>query len=110
MQRIAAGEERAIQPIHWLLEAGAVLTRVSAAGAEDDVLMLQAMGLAVDDSPEVMRRACRLAIDLEQHLFDTTYLAVALENDAVLVTADERYFERSARVGRIVRLAEWQPS
>ena len=110
MRRIAGGEERAIQPVHWLLEVGAVLTRVSAAGAQDDMLMLQAMSLAVDDSPEVIRRACGLAIELEQHLFDTAYHAVAFQNDAVLVTADERYLERSGQVGRIVRLADWRPS
>jgi predicted nucleic acid-binding protein len=109
MQRITAGEERAIQPVHWILEVGAVLTRVSAAGVADDVLMLHAMNLAVDDGPEVVRRACGLAIQLGQHLFDTAYHAVAFENDAVLVTADERYFERSEGIGRIVRLADWQP-
>jgi predicted nucleic acid-binding protein len=75
----------------------------------DDVLMLHAMNLAVDDGPEVVRRACGLAIQLGQHLFDTAYHAVAFENDAVLVTADERYFERSEGIGRIVRLADWQP-
>jgi predicted nucleic acid-binding protein len=110
MRRITDGVERAIQPAHWLLEVGGVLTRERALGAEDDVLMLQAMNLAVDDSPEVMRRACRLAIDLGQHLFDTAYHAVALENDALLVTADERYLEHSGRVGRIVRLAQWEPT
>ena len=110
MRRIAGGEERAIQPAHWLLEVGAVLTRERVLGAEDDVLMLQAMNLAVDDGPEVMRCACRLAVDLRQHLFDTAYHAVAIENDAELVTADERYFERSRQVGRIVRLADWRPS
>jgi predicted nucleic acid-binding protein len=110
MRRIAGGEERAIQPVHWLLEVGAVLTRKRAPGAEDDVLMLQAMNLAVDESPEVIRRACRLAVDLGQHLFDTAYHAVALENaGAVLVTADERYLGKSRQIGRIVGLAEWQP-
>jgi predicted nucleic acid-binding protein len=111
IQRITDGEERAIQPAHWLLEVGAVLTRERALGAEDDVLMLQAMNLAVDDSPEVMRRACRLAVDLRQHLFDTAYHAVALENaGAVLVTADERYLSKGRHVGGIIGLAEWQPS
>ena len=111
MRRIVEGEERSIQPVHWLLEVGAVLTRMSPDSAEQDVLMLQALSLTVDDSPEVVRRACRLAVELEQHLFDAMYHAVALENpDAVLVTADRRYYDKGESLGRIVRLADWRPS
>jgi predicted nucleic acid-binding protein len=111
MRRIVEEEERSIQPVHWLLEVGAALTRISPDSVEDDVLMLQGLSLAVDDSPEVVRRGCRLAVELGQHLFDTMYHAVALENpDAVFVTADERYFEKGEPLGRIARLAEWRPA
>jgi predicted nucleic acid-binding protein len=107
MQQIVEGREPVLQPVHWLVEVGAVLARLSPETAEDDLVMLQALELPVDDSPTVLGRACRLAIDLEQHLFDTLYHAVALElPDATLVTADDRYLRAAAQHGRILRLSD----
>lgn len=110
MQRIVNGEERVVQPAHWLLEVGAALTRISPHSVEEDVLMLEALELPSEKGAQVLQRACRLAVDLKQHLFDTLYHAVALElPDAVFVTADERYLRQSHHLGRIVGLGEWQP-
>jgi predicted nucleic acid-binding protein len=51
---------------------------------------------------------CEMAIQLRQHLFDTLYHAVALETaDAVLITADERYFRAARSIGGIARLKDW---
>lgn len=108
MQRVADGRETVLQPAHWLLEVGAVLARISPRSAEDDLTMLQALGLPINDNPFVLRRACRLAIDLQQHLFDTLYHAVALEtSDATLITADDRYLCAGSKIGRIVHLRSW---
>jgi predicted nucleic acid-binding protein len=109
MHRILVGQLPALQPVHWLLEIGAVLARVSPATAEKDIALLQALEIPTDDSPVLLARACRLAVDLRQHLFDTLYHAVALENpDCTLITADERYLDSGAREGRIVRLTDWK--
>jgi predicted nucleic acid-binding protein len=109
MQRILDGEQPALQPVHWLLEIGAVLARISPATAEKDIALLQALEIPTDDSPLLIGRACRLAIELRQHLFDTLYHAVALENpDCTLITADERYLDSGARIGRVVRLTDWK--
>lgn len=111
MQRILDGEQPALQPAHWVLEVGAVLARVSPATAEKDIALLQALEIPTDDSPVLLGRACRLAIELRQHLFDTLYHAVALENaDCTLITADERYLDSGARIGRIIPLTHWTPS
>jgi predicted nucleic acid-binding protein len=111
MKWIAEGREQAIQPAHWLLEVGAVLARISPDNAEEDLTMLQALELQIDDGPLVLRRACRLAIDLQQHMFDTLYHALALETpNATLITADERYLRVGRKLGRIVHLAEWKPA
>lgn len=111
MQRIAEGREQVIQPTHWLLEVGAVLARISPESVEEDLTLLQALDLRVDDGPLVLRRACRLAIDLKQHMFDTLYHALALENaDATLITADERYLRASGKLGSIMHIANWQPA
>jgi hypothetical protein len=74
----------------------------------EDIQMLRAMEIPATDETEVLRHACTLAIDTQQHLFDTLYHAVALENeDAVLVTADDRYRTSAHEFGRIVALRDW---
>ena len=108
MQRVASGEQSCIQPVHWILEVGAVLARVSSETAADDVTLLAALELPTTDDPLVVRRGVELAVELKQHLFDTFYHAVALENsDAVLVTADERYLRAAQGKGRIMHLKDW---
>ncbi len=110
MASVLEGREAVLQPAHWLIEVAAVLARLSPATAMDDVAMLQALELPTDDGPSVLGRACLLAIDLQQHVFDTLYHAVALETpDATLVTANARYLAAGAPLGRIVLLAEWAP-
>jgi predicted nucleic acid-binding protein len=109
MQGILAGRQAALQPAHWLLEIGAVLARISPATAEKDLALLQALEIPTDDSPLLLGRACSLAIELRQHLFDTLYHAVALENpDCTLITADERYLDSGAHMGRVIRLTDWK--
>lgn len=110
MKWVAEGHEAVIQPMHWLMEVGAVLSRLSPGSVEDDIEMLQALDLSVDDNPPTLRRACRLAVDLQQHLFDTLYHAVALQNsDSIFITADEKYLRAATQLGGIMSLADWQP-
>jgi predicted nucleic acid-binding protein len=97
-----------LQPSHWLIEVGAVLARESPATAADDVTMLNALELPATDEPQVLRRGVEIGIELKQHLFDTLYHAVALENeDSVLVTADQRYLRAARTKGRIIDLMDW---
>lgn len=111
MASVLEGGEAILQPVHWLIEVAAVLTRMSPATAEHDVERLQALELPIDEGAAVLARACRLAIDLEQHLFDTLYHAVALETlGATLVTANAKYLAAGARLGSIMPLAEWAPA
>lgn len=111
MRAVTAGELTAVQPAHWLVEVAAVLARLTPRTVQDDVAMLQALDLPVADDAQIMRHACRLAIELNQHVFDTLYHAVALEfPGASLVTADERYLKKARHLGRLVRLEEWVAS
>ena len=108
MRAVLVGKVEIVQPVHWLLEVGAVLARLSPATAADDLELLYALELPVRDEPGVLRGACQLSIELGQHLFDTLYHAVALETeDAVLVTADQRYLRAARRRGRVCALADW---
>jgi predicted nucleic acid-binding protein len=56
--------------------------------------------------PLIYRRAVELAIGLSHHLFDTLYHATALENEAVMITADRRYHDKAAHLGRIMLLEQ----
>jgi predicted nucleic acid-binding protein len=109
MELVIKGEQPVLQPTHWLVEVGAVLARESPATAADDVMMLNALELPASDEPQVLRRGIELGIELNQHLFDTFYHAVALENqDGVLITADRRYLRAARTKGQIMDLMDWK--
>jgi predicted nucleic acid-binding protein len=54
-----------------------------------------------------LKRAAGLSISLNHHLFDTLYHAVALEEGATLVTADETYFAKAGYLGGMMLLAKF---
>lgn len=109
METVIKGEQPVLQPTHWLAEVGAVLARESPITAADDVAMLSALELSATDELQVLRRGVELAIELKQHLFDTLYHAVALENpESILITADERYHLAARAKGRIIGLMDWK--
>jgi predicted nucleic acid-binding protein len=106
---VVHGKLEILQPVHWLIEVAAVAARLTPQTAVQDVGMLSAMQFPTSDDPTVLLRATALAIETGHHLFDTLYHAVALEHDdAVLVTADDRYRRKAERYGMIVALADWQ--
>jgi predicted nucleic acid-binding protein len=67
-----------------------------------------AMEIPTTDDADVLQRACALAIDLQQHVFDTLYHAVALQSeDTQLITADDRYYNSALGQGGIRALRAW---
>ncbi len=108
LESVVRGEVEILQPAHWLAEVAAVSARLTPDTAVRDVEMLAAMQFPTTDDPIVMRRATELAVETSHHLFDTLYHAVALEHaEAVLVTADLRYYSKAQRYGTIVALHDW---
>lgn len=107
LEGLQTGGVDILQPPHWLAEVAAVFCRLTPRRAREIVRLLEAMELPVSDHPDLFARACDLSIRLREHVFDTLYHAVALSHeDATLVTADDRYYRRGARIGRISRLAD----
>jgi predicted nucleic acid-binding protein len=103
------GKLEIVQPVHWLIEVAVVAARLTPVTAIRDVEFLSAMQFPTSDGPNVLLRATTLAIETGHHLFDTLYHAVALEHDdAVLVTADDRYRRRAERYGMVAALADWE--
>jgi len=101
---------RLFQPPHWLAETAAVITRISPETAVEDVIDLINLKVEIMEAPSIYLTACELSRELNHHLFDTLYHSVALNvRDAVLVTADERYFHKACDYGAIIRLQDITP-
>jgi predicted nucleic acid-binding protein len=109
LRAIGEGRVELLQPPHWLAEVAAVIARLRPQIAARAIDLLDSMELAIAADAELYKRASRLAQELDQHLFDTLYHALALENDALLVTADDRYLRKAGRLGKIVALDAWAP-
>ena len=109
LRAVQGGQVDLLQPPHWLAEVAAVITRLRPEIAGEAIDLLDAMELETTADAEVYKHASRLAKQLDQHLFDTLYHALALESEAVLITADDRYLRKARRLGRIAALDEWTP-
>jgi len=108
LQAIRSGDAEPIQPPHWLAEVAAVLARLRPEIAESTLALLDALELPVAADFAIYRRALRLAGELGHHLFDTLYHAVALEREALLITADAHYQRKALYLGAVVGLAGWR--
>ncbi len=99
---------RLVEPPIWRAEVAAVLARLLPDQLDVHLARLWALDYHDADSEAVLQHAGRLAVALDQHLFDTLYHATALSQpDAVRVTAEERYFGKAAALGHIIRLRDW---
>ncbi len=102
------GRIQLLQPVHFIAEVAAVLARIKPAEAQSDLLDLIAIERRTVDSPEVYATAVALATQLNHHLFDTLYHALALETpSAMFVTADRRYFDKAKHLGQIALLPDF---
>lgn len=106
---VRSGTLEPLQPPHWLAEVAAVVARLKPETAAPAIELLDAMEFAVSGEVAVYKRAAALAAELEHHLFDTLYHAVALENSATLISADRRYYRKARQLGHIAYLPDWDP-
>jgi predicted nucleic acid-binding protein len=96
-------------PSHWTAEVLAVLARRDSRLVDSALVVLDELNPKLIHGTAVLKRAADIAITLNHHLFDTLYHAVALEEGATLVTADEVYFAKATGLGNIRRLADFEP-
>jgi predicted nucleic acid-binding protein len=109
LERSACGQLPMIQPPHFMAEVAAVLVRLKPAGAHVDLLDLFDISYRTLASPSIYLNALDLARRYQHHLFDTLYHAVALHTPgAMLVTADERYYNKVRLEGQITLLANFK--
>ncbi|MGH8480661.1 MAG: type II toxin-antitoxin system VapC family toxin [Gammaproteobacteria bacterium] len=109
LRAIEADEIRLVQPPHALAEVAAVLVRERPATVLDDLADVARIfdGGTCAGSLGVYRRAMQLSRQLGQHLFDTLYHTVAFEEDATLITADARYYNKASVLGNIMLLGDF---
>ena len=109
LQATAQGSIQLLQPPHFLAEVAAVLARLKPEKALQDIANLSALEITWSHPTMDCPRAIDLARQLDHHLFDTLYHALALANPgAVLVTADRRYFDKARHVGQIAWLPDFR--
>ncbi len=97
-----------VQPGHFVAEVAAVLARLKPAQALDDLFDLLDIRYGTLTSQETYVTAMDLALRYQHHLFDTLYHAVALHTPgAVLITSDERYYNKTRLEGQICLLADF---
>ena len=96
------------QPPHFLAEVAAVVSRLKPDRAQQYIDNLAQLNITWAAPTVAYTRAIELAGQLDHHLFDTLYHAVALSiPGAVLVTADRRYFAKAQHLGQIAWLADF---
>lgn len=110
-QAVAAAIERSgtelLAPCHWMAEVIAVIARLDPGIVDDALVLLDDMKPVLIHTVAVVKRAADLSVALNHHLFDTLYHAVALEEGATLVTADEVYLGKATDLGAIIPLADF---
>jgi predicted nucleic acid-binding protein len=107
LRAIRAHKIEVVEPPHWTLEILAVIARMRPRRVDFVLGMLGALPFSETSGLSCHRRAAEIAIGLNHHLFDTLYHAVALEEGATLVTADEAYLSKARGLGGIVSLADF---
>ncbi len=96
------------QPPHFLAEVAALVSRLKPDNAQQYIDNLAALDITWAAPTVAYTRAIDLACQLNHHLFDTLYHAVALSiPNAVLVTADRRYFVKAQHLGQIAWLGDF---
>jgi predicted nucleic acid-binding protein len=97
------------QPPHFLAEVAAVVSRLKPERAQHCIDDLAELNITWASPTTAYTKAIELARQLDHHLFDTLYHAVALSiPGAVLVTADRRYFDKAQHLGQIAWLADFE--
>lgn len=108
LQATADGSVDLLQPPHFLAEVAAVLARLKPQAAQQDIANLADLDITWAEPTHALARAIDLATQLDHHLFDTLYHALALSTpDAVLLTADRRYFDKARHLGQIAWLPDF---
>jgi len=96
-----------IQPVHWQAKVIAMLSRIQPQKCQQSIQLLDILEFPISNSLEVYQKASTIAVHLNHHLFDTLYHAVAIKQQAILITADKKYYQKAKQLGNITLLSEY---
>ncbi len=99
-----------VQPEHWIIEIAQATVLKAPERAKVLMADVRALPFETIHSWDILDKAMELSARLKHHLFDAVYHAIALEHDAVFVTADDRYFAKAFQLGNIKMLTAFDPS
>ena len=105
-RQLSNGDLSLIQPLHWKIEVIAVISRIRPEATERVIIVLDALELPVMDDTDVYRKASELSQQLNHHLFDTLYHAVALLSGGIFITDDRKYYRKAQSLGAIRLLSD----
>ena len=109
LSAVGARSIELVQPPHFIAEVAAVLIRETPTTAHRDLADLLETDMRVGAGAGDYALAMTLAQRYQLHVFDTLYHALALHTqDAVFVTADERFERRARAEGRVLLLRDSQ--
>jgi predicted nucleic acid-binding protein len=63
---------------------------------------------SISNSLGIYQLASKISTQLNHHLLDTLYHAVALEQKTLLITADLKYYRKVKELGNIILLSNYQ--
>jgi predicted nucleic acid-binding protein len=107
-EQIACQDRLMVQPPHFIPEVMAVIARVAPDYADRLFIAVSNLEMTIENNANIYQMAIRLSIELNHHLFDTLYHAVALHTPgATLITADEAYYRKAQGMGKLVRLQDY---
>jgi predicted nucleic acid-binding protein len=96
-------------PALLLYEVGNILllkTRLAPSALDDAIARLESLPFSVaPPATPLLRRASRLGRELDLTFYDASFLALAMELDCPLITADRRLFERTRTYPRVRHLS-----
>jgi predicted nucleic acid-binding protein len=96
-----------VVPTLWAYEVGNILGLKEPRGAEQLLAAMIDLGM-VEVSPATYHRSIfRLMADHRVTFYDAAYHALAIENNATMLTADAKYVRKASRAGHIRRLDAW---
>ena len=107
LRAIRARAIEAVEPPHWVAEILSVIARTRPQRVPLVLGLLSTLPFKEIGQFSCYRKAADIAIQLNHHLFDTLYHAVALEEGATLVTADETYYGKAKDLGGVELLADF---
>lgn len=96
LSRFSSGEcSLAVPDLFWpeignILRKAARLGRISPKSCEAAIEILEPLGIRTVPSRQLLRHAVAIALAFNRSVYDSTYVALAVESNVPLLTADER--------------------